>query len=193
METLSNVEKELSNSPGMVTDFFLLFFPQTTACIVIPLGLMVNSICWDDLRGSHVGKLQSAGKSWCCVSVHCSAVCTAVLPVWSLKGRDECEFTFPPAQTTHNTGCLQPDYSCPEMSQTLASGSEHTLSLTRDPDNTARHTLLSHIAPACCSVVFASLLGRDLPTTAGAHHNRCPRLLHTSPSVSLFYFWDGVN
>lgn len=52
---------------------------------------------------------------------------------------------------TYSTACLlpraQPDYSCPEMSQPHASGSEYTLSLTRDPDNPERHTLLSRTAP----------------------------------------------
>lgn len=145
--------------------------PSTTTCIVILFECTLNSIHIDDLRGSHVGTIHLAGKPQRCVSVRCSAICTTVLPVWSLKGGDECESTFPPLNQLTTLAascvCVQPDYSCPEMSQTLASGSEHTLSLTRDPDNTERHTLLSHIAPVCFSVVFASLLGSDLPTTAG--------------------------
>lgn len=46
--------------------------------------------------------------------------------------------------------CAQPDFSCPETSQPHGCRSD-TLSLTRDPDNTTRHTLcrvhqqLSHL------------------------------------------------
>lgn len=109
-----------------------------------------------------------------------------------------------PPHPTYSTACLLPcaqsDYSCPEMSQPHASGSEYTLSLTRDPDNADRHTLLTCTTPVQSCVVFIFSLAVIYPITGGSH-NRCSLMFYSSITVgvhlyifplSWFIYWVSV-
>lgn len=72
--------------------------------------------------------------------------------------------------------CAQPDYSCPETSQPHGCRSD-TLSLTRDPDNTARHTLCRIYTNNCLILCCCCpLLGSDILHST-RQHNRCSSLL----------------
>lgn len=90
----------------------------------------------------------------------------------------------PPNLLHYLQPCAQPDYSCLEMSQPHASGSDYTLSLMRDSDNAERHTLLSCAAPVYSGVVFASSSAVIYPIAAGSH-NKCSPSFYSRHTVGV--------